>query len=143
MNSLMPWNPFFEPWEELEKMLEKKSSGRSFFSPATDVYQDEKNVYVEMSVAGIKPDDIEISIDENNVLHLKGETERKTEVDDKNYLKKEIRYSTFYQRVGLPSHVQADGASASYNDGVLKVSIPLKESKEAHVVKVQIDNKKK
>ena len=78
---------------------------------------------VETGLVGIDPDKVNISI-EHDVLTIKGESEKKSEVDDKNYYRKEIRRGSFYRSVPLPAHVIGDKASAVAEDGVLKISIP-------------------
>ena len=148
--SLMRINPFFEPWD-VEKEMEKRykqnqQALQGSFAPAMDVYQDDKHVHVELSIAGVKPDNIEIAIDESRILTISGKTERKTEIDEKNFIKKEIHYGTFLQRVPLPSQVKSEKAKATYDQGVLKIKIPRETTKAGRVVKVKIDkpkNKKK
>lgn len=93
------------------------------FSPAVDVYEDSNNVVVEAPLAGVDVDDIDIAI-ENDVLSIQGSTEKKSEVDDKNYYRKEVRYGSFHRAIALPCAVDGDQAAAEYKDGVLKVTVP-------------------
>lgn len=93
------------------------------FSPAVDVYEEGENVIVEAPLAGIDAEDLDISI-ENDVLSIQGSSEQKSEVDDKNYYRKEVRYGSFHRAVALPCAVDGDNAEAEYKDGVLKVTVP-------------------
>jgi HSP20 family protein len=98
-------------------------TGLQGFMPAADVYETKTEVIVEMSVPHIDPEKVNISI-ENNVLHVKGSTEKKTEVDDKDYYRREIRSGSFYRTIPMPTAVVGDKASVVHQEGVLKISIP-------------------
>lgn len=116
--SLIKWTPMF-PFDDMEKMFE----GMQGFAPAADVYETKTDVIAELSLPHIDPKDVDISI-ENNVLHVKGSTEKKTEVEDKDYFRREIRTGSFYRTIPLPTAVIGDKASAVHEEGVLKISIP-------------------
>lgn len=91
--------------------------------PAVDVYQDKDNLYVEIPLTGIKPEDVEISIEEN-ILNISGKSEEKKEVKEKDYLRKEIRRGGFKRVIKLPVKVQEDKAAAEIVSGLLKITIP-------------------
>ena len=143
--ALIKWTPFLdmEPFEDMEKMLTDwpgMRRGQSGFTPAIDMYEDKDNVIVEAQLSGIEPEKVDITI-ENDVLCLKGESEKKSEVEDKNYYRKEIRRGSFYRSVPLPTHVLGDQASALAEDGVLKISIP--KAPESKPKTIKIETKKK
>lgn len=131
--SLIKWSPMF-PFEDFDRMFENMQG----FMPAVDVYETKKDVMVELSVPHIDPEKVDISID-NNVLHIKGTTEKKTEVEDKDYYRREIRSGSFYRTIPLPTAVIGDKASAVHEDGVLKVSIPkVVEGEPKKPIKVKV-----
>lgn len=144
MTSLIKWTPFLEPFEDMDKVFSELSPMRrgqgSGFMPAVDMYEEKDDVIVETELAGIDPEKVDISI-ENDVLCIKGESEKKSEVDDKNYYRKEIRRGSFYRSVPLPTHVLGDEASAEAVDGVLKISIP--KAPEAKPKRIAIKTAKK
>ena len=115
--------------------------GREGMMPAIDMYEDKDNVIVEAQLAGIDPDKVDISI-ENDILTIKGESEKKSEVEDKNYYRKEIRRGSFYRNVQLPTHVIGDKASAIAEDGVLRISVP-KQVLGERPKTIKIETKKK
>ena len=129
---IIKWEPFLEPFEEMDL---------KHFTPAIDVYETQKEVVVEAPLAGINPDDVEISI-ENDVLILKGETKKESEVDDKNYYRQEIRSGSFYRSVALPAHVVADRAKAESIEGILKITIPKARESKGKIIKVKVSKKK-
>jgi len=141
--SIIKWSPFFDPFEEMDRGFSPTVSslrGAEAFVPAVDVYEDKDNIIVETQLAGIDPEKVDISI-ENDVLCIKGESEKKSEVDEKNYYRKEIRRGGFYRTVPLPSAVLGDKAEAIAEDGVLKITIPKRE--ELKPKQIKITTKKK
>jgi HSP20 family protein len=133
----------FEPFEEMDKMLEDfprwpaKTAG---FTPAVDIYETKDSVVVEMSLAGVDPDDVDISI-EDNVLTIQGKTERKSEVDEKDFYRKEMSYGSFYRTMPLPVAVLGDNAEAKSENGVLKVKVPKAPEAKAKAIKVKVEKK--
>ncbi len=132
--SMIKWTPFIDPLlgDELENWPKMATS----FTPAIDVYQDKNYVMVESPLAGIDPDKVDISI-ENDVLEIKGQTEKKTEVEDKNYYRKEVRAGSFYRAVQLPTRVVGDKAEAVYENGVLTVKIPKAPEAKPRSIKIK------
>ncbi|SRR6056297_361673 len=139
--SLVPFrnNWLLDPWEEMENFFDNWPESRTGkFTPVVDVYEDKGNVIVESPLSGIDPKNVEVSIEEN-VLTIKGKTERKSEVDDKNYYRKEIRTGSFYRNVHLPTKVDEKKIKAEYKDGRLKIKAPIKsEAKKEKKVKIDV-----
>lgn len=141
--SLIRWTPFLdlEPFEEMDRFFTGLPVSRSAaFVPSLDVYQDKDNVIVEAPLAGIKPENVNIVI-ANDVLTIEGKVEKKSEVDEKNYWRQEVRFGSFHRSVALPLSVNGDKAKAEYEDGVLKITIPKEEKAKAKTVKVEIKKK--
>jgi HSP20 family protein len=141
MNNLIKWSPFFDGVEDMDKMFSEyvpmiRRDGNNGFVPAVDVYEDKDNVIVETQLAGIDPDKVSISI-ENDILMIKGESEKKSEVEDKNYYRKEIRRGSFYRSIPLPGHVDGLKASAISADGILKIAIPKKTVEQPKTIKIE------
>lgn len=144
--SLIKWTPsIFEQFDEMNNFLNDQHPGiskKGNFAPAIDMYEDKKSVIIETQLAGINPEDVEISI-ENDTLTIKGESEKKHEVEEKDYYKKEIRRGTFYRSISLPAHVLGDKANAEATDGVLKITIPKAQESKKKTVKIKAKTKKK
>jgi len=137
---IVKWSPFLEPFNEvdMEKFMQEQDG--SGFAPAIDVYETEKEVVVEAPLAGINPEDVEISI-ENDILNIKGETRKESEVDDKNYYRKEVRSGSFFRSVVLPAHVVSDKAEAESKEGMLKIIIPKAEVTKSKTIKIKVNKK--
>ncbi|MCF7820128.1 MAG: Hsp20/alpha crystallin family protein [Candidatus Pacebacteria bacterium] len=142
--ALIKWSPFFsDNWDEMDRAFSDFMPvpvRQQNFTPAVDMYEDENNVIVETQLAGIDPDKVNISI-ENDVLCIKGEGEKTSEVEDKNYYRKEIKRGSFYRSIPLPTHVSGDKASAVAEEGVLKISIP--KAPETKPKQIKINKSKK
>jgi len=135
--ALIKWTPFLEPFEEMEKFFEGSRQG---FAPAIDVYETKDDVVVEVPLAGVNPEDVEISI-ENDILSIKGEAKKESEVEDKNYYRKEVRSGSFFRSVALPAHVLSDKAQAESIEGMLKITIPKAPEAKPKTIKVKIEKK--
>ena len=107
---------------------------------ALDMYETEDSVVVKSSIAGVEPDDVSITIS-GNVLSISGETKTEEEVKEDDYIRRERRYGSFSRSVTLPEGVEADKAEASFDDGVLTLSIPKTPEAKPKVVKVKSKKK--
>ena len=131
--AIIRWNPWAE-LDNFDRFFDMPSHG---FMPAMDVYEDKENVYVESPLAGVDPEKVNITI-EDNVLKIEGSMEKKSEVDEKNYYRKEVRAGSFYRNVTLPSRVQANKAEANFHNGMLKIKIPKTEEVKPKKVPVKV-----
>lgn len=144
--SLIKWTPMipdsfgFEDFDKIFSELAPLSHRAGSFSPAVDMYEDKDNIIVETQLAGIDPEKISVSI-ENDVLCLQGESEKRSEVEDKNYYRQEIRRGSFFRSISLPAKVNGDKALASTENGVLRISIPKSLEKKAKKIKINVKNK--
>lgn len=138
--ALVPENPFRDLDnffnEDLDVMPMVPFRGNRL--PEVDVYQTDKNVVAEVSLAGFKPEEIDISV-EGNVLNIKGEKEEKKEQGKKGkeYYRKEIRKGSFERAVRLPVEVKGEKAEAEFNEGILKITLPKAEEKKAKKIQVK------
>ncbi|MBN2854195.1 Hsp20/alpha crystallin family protein, partial [Patescibacteria group bacterium] len=138
--SIIKWTPFFPEFDDMEEAMNSMLPtvrGKQFgFTPAIDMYEDKDNIIVETQLGGINPENVDISI-ENNVLCLKGESEKKSEVDDKNYYRKEIRRGSFYRSISLPTKVDGESAKAVNEDGILRITIPKAPEVKPKTIKIE------
>ena len=136
--SLIKWTPFWEP-DDFDRVFEgwPVISRPAVFVPSMDVYQTKDDVIVETPLAGIDPEKVNISI-ENDVLTIEGKTEKKSEVEEKDYYRKEVRYGSFHRMVALPAAVKGDEAKATYEKGILKITVPKEERAKPKKVKVEL-----
>ncbi len=143
--SLIPFQRgwFLEPWGDIDRFFgEWPEIKTAEFIPPMDVYEKKDKVIIETPIAGIDPGKVDISI-EDNVLTIKGKSEKRSEVEEKSYYRQEVKYGSFYRAVSLPTKVKSDKAKANYGDGVLKIEIPkAPEVKSTKKVEIAVKGKK-
>lgn len=122
------WNDLFE-----RSLFSHPLNGHSEFTvPPVNISESDNSFLVELAAPGLKKDDFKISLDRNQMsiaveqsTSKEGETENKT--DNVKYSKREFSYQSFSRSFTLPETANLEGISASYEDGVLKVSIAKKD----------------
>lgn len=141
----------WEPFNELLKLENRMSSlwgrwptpfwmsddGDERWSVPLDVREDGDELVVEASIPGMRPEEIEVEI-EDGMLTIKGETKREYEEKKKDYLLKERSEGSFYRSIRLPETVMSEGATSSYKDGVLTVTMPKKAESKPKKITVGI-----
>ena len=124
----------WDPWADINKL---PALAKAEFIPPIDVYEKDNDIIVETPVMGIEPEKIDVSVEGNNLI-LKGKSEKKSEVEEKNYFHKEVRYGSFYRTIGLPAKVKGDKAEATYKDGLLRITIPKAAEVKEKTVKIKV-----
>ena len=137
--AIIRWRPCgTTPFDEWDKWIDESSLAQiSGFMPQIDVYQDKNNVVVETSLAGVDPENVDIAV-ENDILIISGKSEKKTEVDEKNYYRREIRSGSFYRSVALPGRVVADKAQANFDKGLLQITLPKAAEAKPKTIKIKM-----
>ena len=95
---------------------------------AMDVYtEDDKTLVAEVQAPGFGKDDIEVNV-HNGMLEIKGEKHEKGEdrKEKRNYMVRES-HTSFYRSIALPKTADGDKVMAHFENGILKVRVPLKE----------------
>jgi len=105
-------------------------------APETDVVETEREIRVVTEMPGLKRENIEIDV-ENNVLTIRGEKRgERTEGEQGKWHLAERRWGTFARSFVLPRDVDAEGIQASFEDGVLTVSVPKSEKARRRRIEV-------
>ena len=150
---IIPWRPFRE-LEEVERRFDD-IFGRPFvpaawrrfpiremaWAPAVEVFEKEDKFVVRADLPGVKEEDIDVSI-EGDMLTIKGEKESESEVKEESYYCCERSYGSFYRSIALPATVDSKKIEASYEDGVLEVSLPKAAKSKSKKVTVSAKKKK-
>jgi HSP20 family protein len=111
---------------------EKKEAG---FMPPADIWHDNENVYVEVELPGMKKDDINIKVDdEERTLTISGNKEYKGEEKDR-CCRSERLYGNFFRQFYLGKKVNPDSIKAHYENGILAMSVSkhVPETKEIEI----------
>lgn len=108
----------------------------SAWSLALDVTESDDNFMVKASIPGINPDDLEITFSDN-VLTIKGEAFETEESEETVWHLRERRFGAFQRSITLPTPVNVDDIDASYQDGVLTLTIPKVEEVKPRRINVR------
>ena len=103
---------------------------------ALDVFESDDDVTVHASIPGVKPEDIALSVT-GETLTIKGETQMEKEENTGNYHLRERRYGAFQRSVALPTLVNADKAQATFEQGVLTLTLPKVEAVKPKSIKIK------
>jgi HSP20 family protein len=113
--------------------------GRGAWAPSVDIYENKDQIVLEAELPGMKQEDFDLSI-ENNVITLRGERKFEKTDETDNYHRVERSYGAFTRSFTLPQTVSAEGATAEYNNGVLRVTLPKREETKARRIQVSGTN---
>jgi HSP20 family protein len=100
-----------------------------------DVLVSDDEVVVEAVLPGIKPEDVDITV-EGSTLTISGDTSTTTNEKDGNLVLQEIRRGRFMRTLSLPAGLEPDKATATFEDGVLTLRIPKAEELKPRQIKI-------
>ena len=139
----------FEPMRELESLTDQIQkyfdempfifSGRhDGFSPRIDISEDEKHIYVEAEIPGVKKEDLKLTL-EDNILTIEGEKKIEEEKKEKNFYRNERVFGSFKRSFTLPVEVNPDNINAKFENGLLKVTFDKihEETKNERIIDVK------
>lgn len=141
------WNPMVDierMWSEMDRLLSDsfirpRSLTRFGFRPAIDLYDQDDELILKAIVPGAKPEDIELSV-EQNTLTIRGKfgyTLNEDEAKGVTWYRREIGSGEFAETISLPVPVDSDRAEANFTDGVLTLRIPKAEQARARRIPVK------
>jgi len=146
--ALRPWRPFRE-LEDAERLLDH-ILGRPFlpiawrqlagdgWTPAIELLEKEDKFIVKADLPGMKREDIDVSV-ADDTLTIKGERKAEHEVKEEEYYCSERCYGSFFRSIPLPTAVDREHIEATYDNGVLEVTLP--KAAEVKPKKVEISVK--
>jgi HSP20 family protein len=145
----------WRPWDELREMERRMEEMTRFplatwrrplvwwrvpseeigWTPSVEMYEKDDKLVVRAELPGMKKEEIDISV-LGDTLTIKGERKAESEVKDEDYYRCEMCYGKFSRSVALPAAVEARKVEASYENGILEVTVP--KAEEAKPKKVEI-----
>jgi HSP20 family protein len=100
-----------------------------------DVTADADAVTIEAALPGVKPEDVDITI-ENGTVTISGRTADERTAEEGSYVLQEIRRGSFSRTLSLPNGMEPDKAKATFEQGILRLSIPKAEQVKARQIKI-------
>ena len=108
------------------------------YAPRVDITEDEKMLYLHVELAGVKKEDVKLSVNDENVLIIKGE-KRKPENQDRSHVRAERNYGPFSRSFNLPDNVNKESINAKFENGVLEITLEKKEPEKPKEYQVNIN----
>ena len=103
---------------------------------AVDVYQTPTEIIIKTMVAGVRPDDLNIVITREMVT-IKGRREEAREIEDDDYVQRELYWGAFAKTIVLPAEVEAEEAEATERNGLLTLRLPKIDKNRTQKLKVK------
>jgi HSP20 family protein len=137
----------WDPFRDLRQMDDTMSrlwrgfggaqSGTEDWNISLDVVQRSDEIVVKASIPGVKPEAIELAI-EDNILTLRADRKPDFEDDKSVYLIQERPTGSFYRALRLPDTVDSNKVQSTYENGILTIVLPKAEEKKKKQIKIQV-----
>jgi HSP20 family protein len=112
-------------------------TSRGAWAPAVDIYERDGGLVLKAELPDMQREDIDVSV-ENNTLTIRGERKLDGEIKQENFHRIERAYGKFVRQFALPPTVDAVKIAAEYKNGVLSVTLPMREEAKPRTVKVEV-----
>lgn len=130
--------------DEIEEVEETLDEGESWTDKETepegeltvDVYQTADAVVIKSMIAGVRPEDLDISIT-RDVVTIRGKREEEKTIEEEDFITKELYWGSFSRTVTLPVEIDVDEAEAIEKHGLLILKLPKLDKKKKSKVKVK------
>jgi HSP20 family protein len=129
--------PEMMPQQEMQNSNPAWSSGNDVEGQLTiDVYQTEGEIVIKSTIAGVKPEDLDVSIN-NDMVSIRGERKNEEMVSGENYYYQECYWGSFSRSVVLPVDIIAEKAEASLKNGILTIRLPKADINKTKKIQVR------
>ena len=103
---------------------------------AVDMYETAADIIVQTFVAGVRPEDLELSIS-RDMITIKGKREESRNIDEDSYFSKELYWGRFSRTISLPQEVETEEVEATERHGLLTVKIKKVDKEKKNSVRVK------
>ena len=145
---LVPWRPFGDELTSFRKEIDKlwnRFLGETPFArtfteewlPSVDISENKDSYIVKAELPGLDAKDVDVSLS-GDLLTIKGERKKETEEKDENHYRSERYYGSFQRVFRLPSSVKSDKIEATFDKGVLKITLPKLEETKKKEIEIQV-----
>jgi HSP20 family protein len=145
MVNLVRWEPFREVMslrQAMDRLFEDsfvrlpRLTLNGVGEVPVDMYQEKDSLVVKAALPGVKPEEVDITIDDN-VLTISGEHKEEQETKEDEYIRRERYYGAFSRSVAMPIKVKGDKAEATFEEGVLTLTLPKADEVKPRQIKVK------
>jgi HSP20 family protein len=110
---------------------------RGSWTPAVDIYEVEGSLVLKAELPDMRRDDIEVAV-ENNTLTIRGERQLDNDIKQESFHRIERAYGSFVRQFSLPATIDPTRIAAEYKNGVLTMTLPLREEAKPRTVKIDV-----
>jgi HSP20 family protein len=140
MNRWDPFRDLVSIQNELGRLFDRTYGGRgeggSDWIPPLDVFETEDGYVIHVELAGMAPDDVDISVEER-MLSIEGERQLAEDVSEESFRRIERRYGRFSRSLQLPASADPSGIEASFDAGILTIRVPRAEEAQPKRITVR------
>jgi HSP20 family protein len=108
-------------------------------APALEAFLEDDLLVVSADLPGVDPEQLEVTIT-GNVLTIRGTRRERREQRRRDFIHREVTYGTFERVLTLPYPVRADATTATYQNGVLELTMPRSREATRRKVTIEIDD---
>ena len=112
------------------------------YSVPTDVFHMADKLVIRMDLPGVSADDVDVTVQENTLI-VNGKRAFPHEANDVRFVRRGIFYGDFTQRVALGKGLDVDRVAASYDNGVLELTIPYSEEVQPKKISIEVGGSQK
>jgi HSP20 family protein len=150
LRDVTTWHPvsdladeFVTMQREIDRMFDRfrggtlDDSGTTAFMPVVDIIKGANQYDIRVELPGVKKEDVKITI-QNDVLTIRGEKKQETQKKGENVHRVERSYGAFQRSFTLPTSVKSEAIEASYDNGILNISLPKAEEAKPKEIEVKL-----
>lgn len=149
--SLMRPRPLSEVREQMDRLFHEiedlewpairfrpsARNGEQGWCPSIDLVEGDKQYKLMVEVPGIRPEDINVEVDETTVV-ISGSCQEAHKEETETMYRCELHHGKFYRRVPLPGKIKADAAQAEFKHGLLCLTLPKSTEEKRKRIKVNV-----
>ena len=121
----------------LTPMLSRTELPQGLWSPQVEMFERGNQLVLRADLPGLTRDDINVEISDDGIT-IEGERKNEHEEKREGYYRSERSYGKFYRRIPLPEGIDPRNANASFNDGVLEITMPAPKREERKSRRLEI-----
>jgi HSP20 family protein len=152
--SLTPFSLARRFMDEMDRLSEDFGFGRGVLStlerefpigawaPQVEMFERDGQLVLRADLPGLSKDDVKVEL-KDNAITIEGERRSEHEEKGEDYYRSERSYGNFYRRLPLPEGVKADNATATFDNGVLEITMPVLKREEPKARKLEIAGESK
>ncbi|HET6227454.1 MAG TPA: Hsp20/alpha crystallin family protein [Bacteroidia bacterium] len=140
-NGLEKRTPFVKPFEDFfSEFFNSDLMQREYasFVPSVNIKENTSNYSIEVNAPGFNKADFKVQISDG-VLSISAEHENENTKTSDNFVRKEFNYGSFSRNFTLGDLVNEDKIAATYENGILKLELPKKESKQISTKQIKVE----